>query len=360
MWLNRIVLGIALLISAAAAFYSVTGLTHIFTGATVAVLIMGIVLEAGKVSVAAWLHKYWHEGSKFLKTYLVIATIVLMAITSMGTFGFLSKAHLESTAGTAVATAQVQMYDDELETINQDLARIDRSVQSLDQIAGGVAGDDAPRVRRQQRAERSALQEERTELLAKRTELTTKRTTERRSVVGAEAELGPIKYIAEMIYGEDADEAAFDKAVRWMIILLVIVFDPLAIAMLIAAQSGFQIEARRPKSFKQALSEAAEVGVWDIPSVPAHLGEFLKPSPMEPVEGYDLSEYEEPTYATTEEYLAAQESIPEDREIQLDTEKVESNQEVPEPEVEEIEDPQDGWLSNVKSLRRGSPTVETL
>ena len=361
MWLNRIVLGIALLISAAAAFYSITGLTAIFTGATVAVLIMGLVLEAGKVAVAAWLHEYWKESSKVLRVYLVIAVVVLMAITSMGTFGFLSKSHLESTAGTAVATAQVQMYDDELEILNQDLARIDRSVQSLDQIAGGVAGDDAPRVRRQQRAERTLLQEERTELLAKRTELTAKRTTERRSVVGAEAELGPIKYIAEMIYGADADEAAFDKAVRWMIILLVIVFDPLAIAMLIAAQSGMRIEAKRKMlaPYKAKPGTEFEAGAFYAPYIPA-LNPNIMPESLTPVEGYDLSEYEEPTYATTDDYLSAQESASEDREIQLDTEKAEVIQEVIEPEVEEIVDPQDGWLSNVKSLRRGSPTVETL
>ena len=340
MWLNRIVLGIALLISAAAAFYSITGLTAIFTGATVAVLIMGLVLEAGKVAVAAWLHEYWKEGSLFLKSYLIAAVVVLMMITSMGTFGFLSKSHLESTAGTAVATAQVQMYDDELEILNQDLARIDRSVQSLDQIAAGVAGDDGPRVRRQQRAERTLLQEERAELLATRTELTAKRTTERRSVVGAEAELGPIKYIAEMIYGSDADEASFDKAVRWMIILLVIVFDPLAIAMLIAAQSGMRIEANRRKAAPIRLGKIDEAAAFYAPYIPQQAEPEINDS------------------VTWEEELI--ESLQEDREIQLDTEKAESIQEVIEPEVEEIEDLQDGWLSNVKSLRRGSPTVETL
>lgn len=329
MWINRIVLVIALLISAAAAFYSITGLTHIFTGATVAVLIMGLVLEAGKVSVAAWLHKYWKEGSRLLKVYLVSAVIVLMAITSMGTFGFLSKAHLESTAGTAVASAQVQMYDDELQTINQDLARIDRTVGNLDSLVA-TAGERGTRVRAGQRQERVLLSSERTELLARRTELTGKRSTERRAVVGAEAELGPIKYIAEMIYGDNADEAAFDKAVRWMIIMLVVVFDPLAIAMLVAAQSGFHIEANRPRKAKYKAKQIGESAAFYAPYIPQ-----IDPNIMP-------------------------ESVVEISDPQLDTEKVELNQEVPEPIEEKNEEIEEGWLSAVKSLQRRSPTVETL
>lgn len=330
MWLNRIVLVIALLISAAAAFYSITGLTHIFTGATVAVLIMGLVLEAGKVSVAAWLHKYWKEGSAFLKTYLVIAVVVLMMITSMGTFGFLSKAHLESTSDTAVATEQVRIYDEQLETINQDLERIDSAIGQLDQIVAG-AGTRAVRVRSGQRSERTELAAERTELLAQRVEITGKRSGDRTAVVSAEAELGPIKYIAEMIYGEDADEASFDKAVRWMIILLVVVFDPLAIAMLVAAQSGFHIEANRKKLIAHKSKQPEmEAGYYYAPYIPV-----ISPNVMP-------------------------ESLPEDSEVQQDTEKAESIQEVPEPIEEEIAEVEEGWLSNVKSLRRGSPTVETL
>lgn len=319
MWLNRIVLAVGLLISSVAAFYSVTGLTHIFTGATIAVLIMGLVLEAGKVSAAAWLHKYWSHSNKFLRGYLIGAVVLLMAITSMGTFGFLSKAHLESTAGTAVASAQVQMYDEELQTINQDLARIDRTVGSLDNLVT-TAGERGTRVRAGQRQERVLLSNERTELLTRRTELNGKRSTERRAVVGAEAELGPIKYVAEMIYGDNADEAAFDKAVRWMIIILVIVFDPLAISLLIAAQAGMHIESQRPRKQEEVLD--GQPGLY----------------PSQDSDESELEiEIESPDIA--------------DIETTLDTEKVVENQDVREPEIEEKVDPVD-WLENVKNARR--------
>ncbi len=274
--INWIVLLIGLLTSAVAAFYSVTGLTSIFTGATVAVIIMGIMLEAGKVGAAAWLHKYWREANLGLKAYLIAAVIILMAITSMGTFGFLSKAHLESTGATSVASEQVKQYDVQLNQIDEDLTRIDRTVGNLDQLVT-TAGERGTRVRAGQRSERVLLSTERTELLERRTEITTSRSKERVAVVGAEAELGPIKYIAEMIYGQDADEASFDKAVRWMIILLVLVFDPLAISLLIAAQSGMKIEKNRPKKpFKEMLA-AEPVSISDfIPNVQVPIQEVVE------------------------------------------------------------------------------------
>lgn len=323
MWLNRIVLVIGLLISAVAAFYSVTGLTSIFTGATVAVIILGGALEAGKVASAAWLHHYWAESQKLLRGVMVFFVIVLMAITSMGTFGFLSKAHLEHTGATAVASEQVLQYDDTLGRINQDLSRIDATVARLDELVV-TAGDRGTRVRNAQRTERGQLSAERSALLEERARVSAERLEKRTAVVGVEAELGPIKYIADLIYGDDAGADALDKAVRWMIILIVVVFDPLAIAMLIAAQSGMHIESKKRRLLSAEEQEKkdrldgtgiSEAGLFHAPYVPEIISD--------------------PT---------------------LDTKEVAELQEVTKPEIEEIPDEAD-WLKNVRTIRRTNTIV---
>jgi len=244
--MNRVILAVALLISVVAAFYSVTGLAAIFTGATIAVIIMGAVLEAGKVAAAAWLHKYWHLANKALKVYLCTAVVLLMAITSMGTFGFLSKAHLQNTSGTTVAIQQVKQYDETIKRIESELSRLDAQTTSLDVLVTGADPERASAVRNRQRNERAQISERRAGLYSERDTAAAARDKLRTNVAGAEAEIGPIKYVAELIYGTQADAASYDKAVRWMIILLVVVFDPLAISLLIAAQSGFEIERKRP------------------------------------------------------------------------------------------------------------------
>jgi hypothetical protein len=242
--INHVALATALLLSAVAEFYSIIGLTTIFSSAFWPIVILGGSLGLAKVVSVSWLYRNWDVVSKTLKYYLVSAVVVLMFITSMGTFGYLSKAHLDQAVPTGDALSKVSIVEDKIkiQKDNIDAARkaikqMDEQVdQLLSRTSEGQGAERAVLVRRAQAKEREKLlldianaQKEITKLNEEKAPL----ASELRKIT---AEVGPIKYIAELIYGE-ADDSVIDKAVRWVIILIVAVFDPLAIALLIAANS---------------------------------------------------------------------------------------------------------------------------
>ena len=242
--INHVALATALLLSAVAEFYSIIGLTTIFSSAFWPIVILGGSLGLAKVVSVSWLYRNWDVVSKTLKYYLVSAVVVLMFITSMGTFGYLSKAHLDQAVPTGDALSKVSIVEDKIkiQKDNIDAARkaikqMDEQVdQLLSRTSEGQGAERAVLVRRAQAKEREKLlldianaQKEITKLNEEKAPL----ASELRKIT---AEIGPIKYIAELIYGE-ADDSVIDKAVRWVIILIVAVFDPLAIALLIAANS---------------------------------------------------------------------------------------------------------------------------
>ena len=243
-------LGVALCLSAIAAFYSIIGLTAIFAAAVVPVAIMGTVLEIAKLTVTVWLHEYWHRCRRLMKVYLVPAVGVLMLITSMGIFGFLSKAHLDQAVPAGDVSAQVAIYDDKIRTQRDNIETARTALRQLDaavdqQMARSTDEQGAQRaanLRRQQGAERNRLNQD---ISRAQTEIV--KLQEQRAPVAAqarkvEAEVGPIKYIAALIYGDNPDANLLEKAVRWVIIILVIVFDPLAIFMLLAATESYKWE----------------------------------------------------------------------------------------------------------------------
>ena len=380
MWLGILTLLTALSISAVAIYYSVAGLVAIFAAAAVPIMIMGGVLEVGKLVTAVWLHKYWKQATWWLKSYLSVAVIVLMLITSMGIFGFLSKAHIEQTSAGEESVAQVEritseidrqlsvvarsenkirelesstftndaqiqeqidkeqlriesayervqpaineqnviiagvtkLFQTELDKIDNDLAilqgyvdngEVKKAQQMIGASADGVFGKktaekigDWKEVRQQDRAKwLTRLQESANSptVIAARKEIARLRSvaddniTQSNTLInrlreklgtGApnidalideqfarvksanaeideltqtkfgleqeyrklEAEVGPIKYIAEFVYGEVADRNMLEEAVRWVIIVIIFVFDPLAVLLLIAAQYTFQ------------------------------------------------------------------------------------------------------------------------
>ena len=394
MALGILVLLSALSISAVAIYYSIAGLVAIFAAAAIPIMVMGTVLEIGKLVTAVWLHRYWSKAVWWLKTYLSVAVVVLMFITSMGIFGYLSKAHIEQTSAsiesvekisqleTEIARytsiveraeqkiakaenagankndtiqdqidreqkridtaydriqplvseqqkiiqaeierkdkkiepylAQVSSIDSDLATLNDLLNRRDgESIRRLQSIVGTrVDGTYGSRTAKQVENYREGLIAKRESILktisqieAKespiitaaneeikrlrslaekeisdsnkvinklRTEIGTVVTdnsteliegelikiknanaeidalTEKKYTIEAEyrkleAEVGPIKYIAEFIYGEEADRDLLEEAVRWVIILIIFVFDPLAVLLLIASQYTFEL-----------------------------------------------------------------------------------------------------------------------
>ena len=333
-------------ISAVAVWYSVAGLVAIFAASALAIIIMGVVLEIGKLVTAVYLHRYWHMTTMWLKTYLSLTVVILMFITSMGIFGFLSKAHVEQTSMSEEQTAQVEVIDSKISRSENKITRwqgeIDRLLKtgnvSTDTVLLDQDNELLKDLRKQIKEEKATVRNEADKriktaqdrrdkeikaalpllddwggekkynaevLKAKQTEQNessvarstrdkklkdidkkyskelaqvNKRIADARkgSTVKAgeadkrikvleanieteqqaielvrgdkleyekeyrklEAEVGPIKYIAEFVYGQ-TDQSILEKAVTWVIIIIIFVFDPLAVGMLIASQYAF-------------------------------------------------------------------------------------------------------------------------
>lgn len=244
--LPNLTLLVALALSGVAAYYSIIGLTAIFAGAVVPVIIMGAMLEVAKLTTTVWLRKYWTKTGWILKAYLVPSVIVLALITSMGIFGFLSKAHIDQGATGGDVQANVSLIDEKIKTQRENikasrdaLAQMDLQVNNV--IIKGDTEQSAARsvqIRRQQAKERAALQKEIETANATVGKLNEERAPIASQLRKVEAEVGPIKYVAAMIYGDNPDTNTLEKAVRWVIILLVLVFDPLAVALLLAANQS--------------------------------------------------------------------------------------------------------------------------
>jgi len=237
-----------LAISGVAIYYSVVGLTAIFAAAAVPIMIMGISLEVGKLVIASWVKAYWDRIPFLMRAYAVTGVTILMIITSLGIFGFLSKAHSDQTLVSGDGQARIAVYDekikiarDNIEANRRALKQMDEAVdQSMARSQDEKGADKAVAIRRSQQKERARLL---AEITAEQT--TINRINEEAAPIRAEnrkieAEVGPIKYIAAFVYGDNPDATILERAVTWVIILIVVVFDPLAIVMLLAAQMTWQ------------------------------------------------------------------------------------------------------------------------
>lgn len=279
MFLSYVTLGVALSLSIIAAWYSIAGLTAIFAAAVIPIVIMGSILELGKVVITLWLHEYWRQCRFLMKAYLVPAVAVLMLITSMGIFGFLSKAHSDQSLVSGDVQAQIAIYDEKIKIERENIDANRKALKQLDEAVDQVMGrsttetgaNRAVQIRRSQQAERGRLLREIEASQKRITTLNEERAPIAAEVRKVEAEVGPIKYIAALVYGDNPDANLLEKAVRWVIILLVVVFDPLAIMMLLAATESMKWERQRvfealklaPKSeeeeFQSALAKKREV-----------------------------------------------------------------------------------------------------
>jgi hypothetical protein len=236
----------ALSISVVAAWYSLMGLAAIFASAPVAVIIMGSSLEFAKVVTASWLYNNWNKTPILLKSYLTVAVCVLVFITSMGIFGFLSKAHIDQTINVGDNSVVITRLEQQItreETIIADstkvIAQLDQAVQTLmdyDRVRGK---DGAIAVRQSQKEERAELASIIAQSQSVIDDLEEQKLELSKEQIALEAEVGPLKYIAELVYGDEAKDH-FDEAVRWVIIIIVFVFDPLAILLLIAANQSLK------------------------------------------------------------------------------------------------------------------------
>ena len=211
---------IAIALSAIAAFYSVIGLAQIFPGSFWPIILMGSVLEAAKLVTVSWLYNNWEETNRLMKSYFSIAIILLMAITSMGIFGYLSRAHIESNIVVGANTVQLKTIETQ-EKIARD--RLDYLLARAKDPS--TASNKLDKQIQETQAELTRLTKEKLPLMAEENKLT--------------AEIGPIKYIAEIFY--DRNDAGFiDKAVRLVIFTIIVVFDPLAVLLLIASNQTYK------------------------------------------------------------------------------------------------------------------------
>ena len=238
MFFGLLTLFVALAISTVAAYYSIVGLMAIFAGATTAIAIMGVVLEVGKLVVASWTFQNWKTTAFMMKVYFIFAVLVLMFITSLGIFGFLSRAHIQQSNPTALLEERIERIEIKTEQKQEQIGRYEGRLEILDKaleryielgaVTKGlnkIAESDNETTLLKSRID--GLEGEIDDLTDEKYELKTKLNL-------AEVEVGPIRYVAEMIY-DDASEGELEEAVRWIIILLIFVFDPLAVVLVIAA-----------------------------------------------------------------------------------------------------------------------------
>jgi hypothetical protein len=266
MFLSLITLAVALSLSIIAAYYSIAGLAAIFAAAVIPIMIMGSILEVAKVVVTIWLHEYWSRARWLMKLYLVPAVMMLMLITSMGIFGFLSKAHSDQSLVSGDVIAKIAVYDEKIKTEKENIDVSRKSLTQMDQAVDQVMGrssdtkgaDKAVAVRRSQQKERQRLLAEIAESQKRITALNEDRAPIAAEVRKVEAEVGPIKYIAALIDGDRPDVNVLERAVRWVIILLVCVFDPLAIMMLLAATESLKWAREKPKVEEPEKEDVAE------------------------------------------------------------------------------------------------------
>ena len=239
---------VALTISAVAEYYSIVGLTAIFSAAFWPIVIMGASLGIGKVTAAVWLKLNWDRASWTYKLYLVPAVAFLMVLTSMGIFGFLSKAHSDQSLVSGDSMAKVAIYDEKIKTAKDNIDANRKALKQMDEAVDQVMGrsndekgaDKAVAIRRSQGKERARLLAEIEVEQRKVSALAEERVPFAAEFRKVESEVGPIKYIAALVYGDNPDSNILEKAVRLVIILIVAVFDPLALVLILAAQQSIK------------------------------------------------------------------------------------------------------------------------
>jgi energy-converting hydrogenase Eha subunit A len=274
-----LVLFSGLAISAVAEYYSIMGLMAIYPAAIIPIVIMGVVLGIGKISGTVWLKQNWEWSPFFLKAYVLPAIVVLMLITSLGVFGFLSKAHSDQSLVSGDVAAKIAVYDEKIRIAKDNIDANRKALKQMDEAVDQVMGrssdekgaDKAVGIRRAQQKERVRLQ---SEIAAEQKTIAS--ISEERAPVAAEvrkvdAEVGPIKYIAHLLYGENPDANILEKAVIWVTVLIVIVLDPMAVVLLLASQYSFQ-------RFREQEEDHAPVYTYE---------NFDKPTPEEIVEDTD-------------------------------------------------------------------------
>ena len=245
-FINILALLVSLSLSAVAAYYSIIGLTAIFAASFWPIVVMGSTLEIAKVVTTSWLYQNWKIAPRFVRYYLMLAVTVLMFITSIGIFGYLSKAHIDQSSQSSISVVDKDAIQMKLDIANQDITFARETLANLDSVvqvltdAQRINGErGAVAVRASQQAERDSLNA----LIAENAKTVSALLEEKQKIdieaTAIETEIGPLKYVAEIVYG-NSETATVEHAVRLVILIIIFVFDPLAVLLLIGANAGLQ------------------------------------------------------------------------------------------------------------------------
>jgi hypothetical protein len=245
-FINILALLVSLSLSAVAAYYSIIGLTAIFAASFWPIVVMGSTLEVAKVVTTSWLYQNWTIAPRFVRYYLMLAVTVLMFITSIGIFGYLSKAHIDQSSKSSISIVDQDAIQMKLDIANQDIALARATLANLDSVVKALTdaqrirgAEGAVAVRNNQQAERDSLNA----LIASNSNTVSKLLEEKQKVdieaSALETEIGPLKYVAEIVYG-NSETATIEHAVRLIILIIIFVFDPLAVLLLIGANAGLK------------------------------------------------------------------------------------------------------------------------
>ena len=256
MFFGLVTLAVALCISAVAAYYSIVGLMAIFSAAAFSIAEMGTVLEIGKLVTASWLYQNWKTVPKVLKYYLTSAVVILMFITSMGIFGYLSKSHIDAGTNTSQVSIKLDRVNSRITSEQKTIDRAERQLENLDKaleryVELGAVSKGLDR-RESQEEERTKL----TNMVNKSQEKIDVYLDEKSEyeleIKNFEVEVGPLKYISALLYGDNA-LTFLENAVRWVILILVFVFDPLAVLLVVAANITIRDVLNKRKRIKDKL-----------------------------------------------------------------------------------------------------------
>ena len=256
MFFGLVTLFVALSISAVAAYYSIVGLMAIFSAAAFSIAVMGVVLEIGKLVTASWLYQNWKSVPKVLKYYLTSAVVILMFITSMGIFGYLSKSHIDAGTNTSQVTVKLDRVNSRIASEQKVIDRAERQLENLDKaleryVELGAVSKGLDR-RESQEEERLKLTNMVNKSQEKIDEYLDQKSEYELEIKNFEVEVGPLKYISALLYGDDA-LTFLENAVRWVILILVFVFDPLAVLLVVAANITIRDVLNKRKRIKDKL-----------------------------------------------------------------------------------------------------------
>jgi len=294
----------ALALSAVSAYFSVVGMASIFPGAYWPIILMFSIIEVAKVVTISWTYRNWDNAPHTLKYPFICGVVVLMMFTSMGIFGFLSKAHLEHSADVGPIVDKVALIDEKIRIEKDNINEYRKNIKQLDDTVDQIMGrsdsergaENSYRIRKTQSKERNELASNIESSQKHLNQLNEEKAPYSNQLRKAESDFGPIKYVAELIYGSD-DRSIIDKAVRLLIIMIVSVFDPLAVLLLIAANYSLHREVET----KKAEPAVKFTPVSDTPDIPV----FITPNVAEPPQWKTTIEVPKDNIATIAPGVAA-------------------------------------------------------